>query len=194
MWSRLADARRSGPVAAVAAAVLVLAACGDAGGATTAVPDSVADGEPATHPAEPSVKPTSEPGEPTADSTSGSAETSGGEPAGEDGTDAEDAPGSYRDYSQDLVADPAYDTTILFFHASWCPECRAFDESIRSGSIPGGVQILKVDYDSETDLKQRYGVTIQSTFVKVGPDGEEISSWVGYGKDRSIDTILGELG
>ncbi len=102
--------------------------------------------------------------------------------------------GTYRDYGPDLVADPAYDTTVLFFHASWCPECRAFDESIRSGAIPDGVQILKVDYDSETDLKQRYGVTLQSTFVKVDADGAMISSWVGYGKDRSIDTILTELG
>lgn len=139
---------------------------------------------------------TSEPAEPGTEPASG-AGTDTGEPVGEstggEGTDAQAEAGTYRDYGPDLVADPAYDTTVLFFHASWCPECRAFDESIRSGTIPDGVQILKVDYDSETELKQRYGVTLQSTFVTVDPDGAMISSWVGYGKDRSIDTILTEL-
>ncbi|WP_129666847.1 thioredoxin family protein [Phytoactinopolyspora endophytica] len=116
------------------------------------------------------------------------------DPMDDDGSDdMELAAGTYREYSEDAVADAGFDTTILFFHASWCPECRAFEEAIEEGTIPVGVQILKVDYDSETELKQTYEVTLQTTFVRVDHDGEHLGTWVGYGEDRSIDAILDEL-
>lgn len=116
------------------------------------------------------------------------------EPEDEPQQEAEPAPGVYRAYSTDAVADPGFDTTIIFFHASWCPECRAFEQAIESSDIPDGVQILKADYDTESDLKRRYDVTIQTTFVRVDEDGDELASWVGYQKDRSVETILSELG
>lgn len=98
--------------------------------------------------------------------------------------------GRYTDYAPSLVSDAGYTDTILFFHAPWCPECRAFEQAILEANIPDGVQILKVDYDSSSDLKSKYGVTLQSTFVKVDQDGDKISLWVGYGKQKSIDLIL----
>lgn len=116
----------------------------------------------------------------------------GGGSDGDAGSEAA-APGVYQDYSAEAVADTSYETTILFFHASWCPECRAFDEAIQDQGVPDGVQILKTDYDTEQDLKEKYGITIQSSFVKVDPDGNELSKWVGYGEDRSVDTILEQL-
>ena len=100
------------------------------------------------------------------------------------------AEGRYVAYEANEVSKEGYNDTILFFHASWCPECRAFETAINESEIPKGVQILKVDYDSSADLRQRYGVTIQSTFVKVNEFGERESSWVGYGKDKSVDAIL----
>lgn len=100
------------------------------------------------------------------------------------------AEGRYIDYDQAAVSINGYEETILFFHASWCPECRAFEQEILANPIPDGVQVLKVDYDSSTDLRQRYGVTIQTTFVKVDDAGERISSWVGYGRDKSLDAVL----
>ncbi|NED95814.1 thioredoxin family protein [Phytoactinopolyspora alkaliphila] len=104
------------------------------------------------------------------------------------------ADGVYRAYSDEAVAEAGYPTTILFFHASWCPECRAFEQAIEDSEIPAGVQILKVDYDSATELKQRYDVTMQTTFVRVDDGGEAQGTWVGYGKDRSLEAILTELG
>lgn len=98
--------------------------------------------------------------------------------------------GRYADYSQAAVAASGYNETILFFHASWCPECRAFEQAITGSDITDGVQILKVDYDSSSDLRQRYGVTIQSTFVKVNASGDEVSQWVGYGRDKSLSIVL----
>jgi hypothetical protein len=104
------------------------------------------------------------------------------------------APGLYREYSDAAVADAGFDTTIIFFHASWCPECQAFERAIESEEIPDGVQILKTDYDSSGDLIDRYDVKIQTTFVRVDENGDEIATWVGYEKDRSVDAILRELG
>ncbi|MFE6647530.1 thioredoxin family protein [Nocardioides sp. NPDC057772] len=101
-----------------------------------------------------------------------------------------EAPGRYADYSAAAVAEECYTDTILFFHAPWCPECRGFEEAIKSGEVPDGAQILKVDYDSATDLRKKYEVTIQSTFVRVDPSGERVKLWSGYGQDKSVDAIL----
>jgi hypothetical protein len=108
------------------------------------------------------------------------------------GTDTEEVlrAGRYEPYDAQLVSAAGYDETILFFHASWCPECRAFEQEITSADLPEGVQILKVDYDNSDDLKRTHGVTLQSTFVKVSDDGSQVSKWVGYGKDKSVDAIL----
>lgn len=87
-----------------------------------------------------------------------------------------------------------FTTTILFFYASWCPECRGFDQAIVSQNVPDGTQILRVNYDDSQSLKQQYGVTIQSTFVSVTSNGELISKWVGYGQDKSVEAILQNVG
>lgn len=98
--------------------------------------------------------------------------------------------GRYTDYSAAAVADECYTDTILFFHASWCPECRGFEEAIKSSTVPEGAQILKVDYDSATDLRKKHDVTIQSTFVRVDSSGERVKLWSGYGQDKSVDAVL----
>lgn len=100
------------------------------------------------------------------------------------------ATGRYVEYEQSQLAAEGYQETILFFHAPWCPECRAFEQAITSGDIPDGVQVLKVDYDSSSELKKKYGVTLQTTFVKVNAAGEKVSSWVGYGKEKSLAIVL----
>lgn len=110
--------------------------------------------------------------------------------AGDDSSPSCEATGRYADYSEAAVADECYTDTILFFHAPWCPECRGFEEAIKSGEVPEGAQILKVDYDSSTDLRKQHGVTIQSTFVRVDPAGKTVKLWSGYGQDKSVDAIL----
>lgn len=103
------------------------------------------------------------------------------------------APGRYETYSEALVSEQGFTTTILFFHAPWCPECRAFEQAIINSDLPDGLQILKVDYDSSTELKAKHAVTLQSTFVSVDADGMQLSKWVGYGKDKSVDAIVKNL-
>ncbi len=101
--------------------------------------------------------------------------------------------GRYAGYIQSSLADPGYDTNIVFFFAPWCPECRAFKEAITSFDIPAGVQFLETDFDSSTDLKKQYGVTLQSTFVRVDDGGSLQKKWVGYGKEKSTETILNNV-
>ena len=104
--------------------------------------------------------------------------------------------GRYADYVDGKNMEHAYKKTILFFHAPWCGDCQAFDKVLREGPIPAGVQILKVDYDSRQDLRQKYGVTKQSTFVELDDDDDDDHDhdiWVGYGKEKSIDAILRNL-
>jgi thioredoxin-related protein len=89
--------------------------------------------------------------------------------------------GSYGVYSQEKLAMANDGKVVLFFKASWCPSCRALDADIKAnlGSIPAGVAILEVDYDSSADLKKKYGVTMQHTLVQVDANGEMINKWSG---------------
>jgi thiol-disulfide isomerase/thioredoxin len=87
--------------------------------------------------------------------------------------------GTYTPYSEKKVASTK-GTKLLFFHAPWCPQCRAIEASINDGAIPAGVTVFKVDYDSTQALRQKYGVTLQTTFVKIDDQGEKIESYVAY--------------
>lgn len=100
--------------------------------------------------------------------------------------------GSYEAYSADKLARAETGDVTLFFHASWCPSCRGLNSSIESNleSIPEGVTILKTDYDTETELKKKYGVTYQHTLVQVDKDGNMIKKWSG---SLSLDKLLSQI-
>jgi thioredoxin 1 len=89
--------------------------------------------------------------------------------------------GSYEAYASEKIARAETGDVVLFFHASWCPSCRGLNGDIEKNmsSIPDGVSILKVDYDKETELKKKYGVTYQHTLVQVDKDGNLIKKWSG---------------
>jgi len=89
--------------------------------------------------------------------------------------------GIYEVYSPEKIARAETGDNVLFFHASWCPSCRRLNSDIEdnSSSIPQGLTILKVDYNKETELKKKYGVTTQHTLVQVDKDGNLIAKWSG---------------
>ncbi len=100
-------------------------------------------------------------------------------------------PGSYVEYSADaILTTPG--TKLLFFHAPWCPQCREMEESINTGSIPSGVTVFKVDYDSNQALRQKYGVTLQTTFVKIDDQGNKVASYVAY-EEPQFSSVEREL-
>lgn len=102
------------------------------------------------------------------------------------------AKGSYEAYSADKVMRAQTGDVVVFFHASWCPSCRGLDSDIQAnmGSIPEGVTILKADYDKETELKKKYGVTSQHTLVQVDKDGNMIKKWSG---GSSLSSVLSQI-
>lgn len=87
--------------------------------------------------------------------------------------------GSYEIYSPEKLMLAESGKVVLFFHAPWCPTCRAANTDINKNlsQIPQSVHILKTDYDSNTTLKQKYGVTYQHTFVQVDSGGSLIKKW-----------------
>lgn len=87
--------------------------------------------------------------------------------------------GTYGVYSPEKIALASEDSVLLFFHAPWCPTCRALESEINSNpsAIPNGVHILKVDYDTAIALRQKYGVTVQHTFVQVNTKGDSLQKW-----------------
>ena len=90
--------------------------------------------------------------------------------------------GNYIAYAPEQIASAAANgKVVLFFHASWCPTCRNLDTDIKAHlkDIPSNLTILDVDYDNSAELKKKYGVTYQHTFVEVDANGTLIKKWSG---------------
>ncbi|KXK26064.1 MAG: Thioredoxin [candidate division WS6 bacterium OLB20] len=100
--------------------------------------------------------------------------------------------GSYVDYDERLLANASNGDVVLFFLASWCPTCKILNDSINGSldEIPSDLTILKTDYDTYTQLKQKYGVTYQHTLVQVDAQGNLIKKWSG---GFSLDDIVAQL-
>lgn len=104
----------------------------------------------------------------------------------------EAASGSFSAYSPEKLALAADGDVVLFFKASWCPSCRALEADIRANmeDISPGLTILEVDFDSSTELKQRYGVTTQHTLVQVDQYGEQINKWIGGNTLNTVEANI----
>jgi len=96
----------------------------------------------------------------------------------------------YVDYSQNELNNSKEEFLILFFHANWCPSCKAFEEKILTEEIPENIKFFKVDYDSQAELRKKYNVVSQTTFVLVDSDGELKKRWIG---SRDLQDILTQL-
>ena len=84
----------------------------------------------------------------------------------------------------------AKDPTVLFFSADWCPYCQADLKDINAnGARLGKTNVVVVDYDKSTDLRKKYGVTQQDTYVQIGGMGEKIAIWNGGGVDGILKNI-----
>ena len=86
---------------------------------------------------------------------------------------------SYADYAKDMAMAAKGAHVVLFFHAPWCPDCRATEQSLTTAGVPDGLTVVKVDYDSMTDLKQKYGITQQHTFVQIDGAAMSVKKWTG---------------
>ena len=96
--------------------------------------------------------------------------------------------GVYRDYSDTAVARSLEEErdVVLFFHAIWCPTCKNLDRRLKEATIPNGVSIFKVDFDSEKELKRRYGVRSKHTLIQIDSEREPINIWFGSPSAESV--------
>lgn len=106
---------------------------------------------------------------------------------------ATEASGALQEYTPEAVASASSDDrVVLFFHARWCATCKVLADDIRASAddVPDDVRILLVDYDTATELKQKYGVTLQHTLVQVNADGDPLGTWH---LTRTLDELLNDL-
>ena len=82
--------------------------------------------------------------------------------------------GKYVEYKEGVIGNGT--SSVLFFYASWCPSCKANDELLTSwyNFEEFSRSVHKVDYDTYSELKKRYGVTGQDTFFLIDGGGNEI--------------------
>lgn len=75
--------------------------------------------------------------------------------------------------------------TVVFFFASWCPNCRATvaELNARWAEVNPDLTLVIADYDKEGALKGKFGVTYQDTFVLLDAKGEAVKSWNAGGVD-----------
>jgi thiol-disulfide isomerase/thioredoxin len=75
--------------------------------------------------------------------------------------------------------------TVVFFFASWCPNCRATVAELneRWSEVNPDLTLVIADYDKETALKGKFGVTYQDTFVLLDAAGTGIKIWNAGGVD-----------
>jgi thiol-disulfide isomerase/thioredoxin len=94
----------------------------------------------------------------------------------------------YISYSKKNYDQNAGKKRVLFFHAVWCPTCKVANEEFNNNlnKIPEDVILLKTDYDTEKELKQKYNITYQHTFVLVDNQGNELKKWNGGGIEELI--------
>ncbi|MBI4067324.1 thioredoxin family protein [Candidatus Gottesmanbacteria bacterium] len=88
----------------------------------------------------------------------------------------------YLDYSSESLKKASENNgrVVLWFAAlAWCPSCQAADKDFKANfdKVPKDITILKVNYDTAKDLKQKYAITVQDTFVQVDNQGKEITRW-----------------
>lgn len=85
------------------------------------------------------------------------------------------------------AAQQADKPVALHFRADWCPTCRAQDKALQELQKEPGLDltVLAVNYDTEKELKRKFGVQAQSTLV-VLHGRREVTRLVG---DTSPDGI-----
>jgi len=80
---------------------------------------------------------------------------------------------------------------VLFFYATWCPTCRVAIEDINANLDQlGDVTVVIVDYDKNSDLKTKYKITYQHTFVQIDEKSNKLAVWNGGGVGNILKNIV----
>ncbi len=100
---------------------------------------------------------------------------------------------NYIDYTeQNLESAKRNGRPVLFFAATvWCQTCQALEKEIkeRGNILPSDVTILKVDYDNDKVMNNKYRVTSQHTLIVLDQNGNEVKRWIGGNLDALIQNL-----
>jgi thioredoxin-like negative regulator of GroEL len=92
-------------------------------------------------------------------------------------------------YNENVTEMLATTPHVKFFYAAWCPTCvkweKMFTENL--STLPANTLVVRVDYDSETALKEQYGITKQSNAVFIDGNGKALETIA----DPSLEQIKG---
>lgn len=77
---------------------------------------------------------------------------------------------------------------VLFFHAGWCPYCKAHDVALRAWDLeaPLPLDVYNIDFDASLDLRSRFGVLSQDTFILVDGNGNKLAELSGYPSAEAV--------
>jgi thioredoxin 1 len=104
-----------------------------------------------------------------------------------------DSNSQYQEYSAEKYNNLlGKESFALSFYASWCPTCRSQEKIIQENisSLPNNFTILRVNYDTETELKQKYGINMQSIVVIIDKQGKEIGRVGDFSSFSDLSKIL----
>lgn len=97
----------------------------------------------------------------------------------------------YEKYSSDTDFSQHVDEKIvLFFHADRCSTCKIIEKDILEKWVPEGVHMYEVNFDTETELLEKYDIRSQSSFAHIDSNGELIKRRVG---GFGIDDVITKL-
>lgn len=102
---------------------------------------------------------------------------------------AAELPYNATQYQQSLAAGKP---VVVYFHADWCPTCRAQQpivDRLSKESAFAPLTIFVADFDTETALEKSLKVNHQSTFV-VFKQGHEVGRSTGQTDEAQIRSTL----
>jgi len=99
--------------------------------------------------------------------------------------------GKYMWFSEESFNRHSDKNRVLFFHAAWCPTCRKAQKELieEFSTIPSDAVVFKIDYDNNPDLKNKYGITRQHTFVIVDSSGKVLITWNGGDTEKVVEEL-----
>ncbi len=99
---------------------------------------------------------------------------------------------TYGVYTEGVVGNGQ--TSVLFFHAKWCPDCKNHDAELAKtyGAGKATLPTYRVDYDTATALKQQYQVVVQDTFVVIDGTGKALKTIMRPSNEQLLALVQGK--